>query len=840
MDPNLHSIQAGTRPIGKGFRWWCHAPWMTALFLAPFFVGLTRPEGQALVGGLIGVSLLCLAAERGSGLLPACPTAVRWAAAALFILPLVPWPADLLGGVQPERLALARAFPVTADAAPRWLPLTLSFANSLQRIWELALMISVAVLARHACREPGFARALALLAGLTVGLLFLSDVWYRATGRRALLGLWPVTWGTGAGTFANQNHFANWIYVACLFGGGWLLRQLYPLHAVRLPSAAAASSRTGDAVFLGVALILGLGIGLASGSRGGLLAWGCGIACWGVLLAHRSHSRRRWLLIGLALGAGCLLLAVAGELVLGRLTEARLDLTGRYPKLEIWQQSWLVWRKFPWLGTGWGTFVTAFNYYKAILPGSTCWHAENEYVQLLLETGLLGWTVFAAGLFWMVPALVRALWRERWREPELAFGAAAALAAYAIHGLVEFVWQMPANGMLAAALLGFLLGQRDQGHRPVVAPLPGRIRVCLNTGWAVALITMSGLQGLAAWHWLKAERLTSASAAAEQVRLSLRYWPWSASRHIALARLEVRLLDQREASETRTNLATQALRIRQGLNRAIATDPFNWELHLERAWLDLAYSTNTLQAIDEARQAGRLNPLQAQIPLRFARHFSERNPAVALDFLRQAPLRESRDLQQALRLAWTITGETASLWTLIPDTVPGWLALGDFAMQEKLLPLAAQAYLQLTNRMAPEFLAQKLLSAGRPDGCLAMLALTPPAPASRLLKAKALFELGRYPEAIQQAESVWLGDPRRSEILASAVGSQSASLRDGELIFLAPAARRDLPRLRQLAGQQPRKLRLLWMVFQTERELQQHAPAAQSAIALAGRLIEAP
>lgn len=811
---------------------------MLALFLAPFFVGLTRPEGQALAGLLIGISLLCLATERGAGLRPACPAMVRWASAGLFVLYLAPWPAELLALIQPERVALARAFPVAAGVEPRWLPLTLSPANTRQRMWELALMLSVVVLARHACRQDGFARGLALLAGLTVGLLFVSDVWYRATGRQAILGLWPVTWGTGAGTFANQNHFANWIYMACLFIFGWFLRQLHPLRASRLPSGMAATRRAGDAVFLGVALALGLGIGLASGSRAGLLALGCGLGCWGLLLALRSHSRRRWLLIGLALGAGCLLLAVAGEFLLGRMTEARLDLAGHYPKAEIWKQSWAIWRRFPWLGTGWGTFVTAFNYYKTILPGFTCWHAENEYVQLLLETGLIGCGVLGAGLVCLARVLARALRQERWREPELAFGAAAALVAFAAHALVEFVWQMPANGLLAAALLGFLLGQRDQDKGPVVPPPPSRVRVGGNIAWALALLAVALLQGLAAWHWLKAERLASASAAAEQVRLSLRYWPWSSSRHIALTRLEVRMLAQPETAETRAGLRVLAQRIRERLNRALDNDPFNWELRLERAWLDLAYSTDPRQAIAEARQAGRLNPLQAQIPLRFARHFSERNPGVAMDFLRSAPLRETRDLQQALALAWRTTGETASLWTLTPDTAAGWLALGDFAVRQKLLPLAAQAYMQLTHRLAPESLAEKMLSAGQPDRCLAVLASAPASPAARLLKARALFELGNYPGAIQQAESVWLGHSRRSAILEPAIGSPTAGLRDGELVFLAPAARRDLPRLRQLAQQHPQELRLLWMIFQTERDLQRDAPAAQAAIELAGRLLE--
>jgi hypothetical protein len=77
---------------------------------------------------------------------------------------------------------------------------------------------------------------------------------------------------------------------------------------------------------------------------------------------------------------------------------------------------------------------------------------------------------------------------------------------------------------------------------------------------------------------------------------------------------------------------------RQQLSRTLAWDPYDWELRLERAWLDLAFSTNSLRALAEAREVVRLNPLQPQIPLRFARHYlAAQRPDLTLLLLSHPP-----------------------------------------------------------------------------------------------------------------------------------------------------------------------------------------------------------
>ena len=113
-----------------------------------------------------------------------------------------------------------------------------------------------------------------------------------------------------------------------------------------------------------------------------------------------------------------------------------------------------------------------------------------------------------------------------------------------------------------------------------------------------------------------------------------------------MARLVVQ---KTEPSANRTDLAAE---VRGQLNRAIAWDPLNWDLRLDRVVLDLDFSTNSTRTIAEVGELIRLNPLQSQIPIYLARHVAPRNPELAIEFLRALDLSDPRVLHDALSIAW--------------------------------------------------------------------------------------------------------------------------------------------------------------------------------------------
>jgi O-antigen ligase len=97
-------------------------------------------------------------------------------------------------------------------------------------------------------------------------------------------------------------------------------------------------------------------------------------------------------------------------------------------------------------------------------------YVHNEYLQVLAELGFIGLAllvVLLASLAWTV-------WRGRPHAPSTAIwaGAAAGLAALAIHSALDFLWHLPAIPLAGAVLAGLVLPpliDQEGGTQP-----PGR------------------------------------------------------------------------------------------------------------------------------------------------------------------------------------------------------------------------------------------------------------------------------------------------------------------------------------------------------------------------------
>ena len=303
----------------------------------------------------------------------------------------------------------------------------------------------------------------------------------------------------------------------------------------------------------------------------------------------------------------------------------------------------------------------------------------------------------------------RFAWRGALAEPELLFGALAALTAFAVHALLEFVFQITANALLASALLGYVIGSRDRTLAPAVAVPATGTRLLWNVGWAVALFGLALGHGGAFVLFEEGLQARTRSECVARLTRSVRLWPWSAKRQMALARAEVQLHQDPSAPGKEPSQAV-AEKVRRQLDSAVELSPFDWELRLERAWHSLAFFPNAAFSREEAWEAVRLNPLQSQIPLSFARHFAKTEPELALKFLAAAPFSSGKTHREALALAWEMTGDTSALWALTPETTSALQSLRSFAAEQRLVGLAAQAGRQLSNHVAARKLAEKFSS----------------------------------------------------------------------------------------------------------------------------------
>ena len=576
---------------------WKLFPFLAGLALAPVLFGSVNPPQQAIVGALFASSLLVLIFELGrcSPAHPAISTGWWIVLLCGLILPLLPLPAAVVSVLSPERLALARTFTLSANEPAKYLTLSLAPAATIQRVWELALLAVCFCLSRFAARV-GADRALAMTLSAALLALAASDVWYRFYGRGKLLGIWPDPARHAAGTFANRNHFAGWIFVAALFVLGWMAQHTLRAAEVEENSVQKEPRFWGGWIFGAVAVALGTFMAILSGSRGALAAFACGLVFYALSMTLPSRGRRRWggdaarparprsrsasisdgrhfrlafLFTMLVVAA---IFVFSGGRVLDRFASGH---TVAF-KTSIWRDGWRIAQKFPLCGTGPGTFETAFSLYKSFGGDTTFLFAENDFMQSLVENGFLVSAVFFA----LVAISLAGLWRFARSAPRgtaaLVFGGLAALAAFLVHCFVEFVFEVTATALLAAALFGYLHGVRDRASQPAVWPPAARARVFSNLAGALLLLVFCGLHFDSWRHWRAGSKTVSAREAAAQFADSLRLWPGNPYRVEIFHQLVAHELSRRSnpagASSSATGLE---------IERVLRLDPLNWRLRLE-------------------------------------------------------------------------------------------------------------------------------------------------------------------------------------------------------------------------------------------------------------------
>ncbi len=417
-------------------------------------VFLTWKEGgvdrfdQTVVFGwvLLAAGALCLR-SKGPGVTPSVP----WAAAVTAVIPLlqiIP-PADL-------QCHLVSAFRLDVMAAAESLgviaPTTLSIApgKTISTLLSVAGCCALFVTARAFAARSERAFWLIAVAFMTLGVA--SAFWGLEQFLRERL-LFDGT-GLGAhGSFVNKNHYAA-LMEACLglaIGAtlaGLAARRDTPLSGVRT----GLLSLTG--ILVGVTCF---SVGLLSHSRAGaaMMALTAGA---GVALAMREHRRAARGPVVVAAAT----LAVAAGLGWGGLAERFEELTGAGglpTRAAIWADTvrsagdyWLT-------GAGVGTFPYAFRRSSFYLPQRTVDHAHSDYLEWLLEFGLLPTLLLTGAMavtLWRVARFV--LGSSDARRRMAAAGALLGAGAILLHATVDFPLQIPALAALTAVLLGCAAG----------------------------------------------------------------------------------------------------------------------------------------------------------------------------------------------------------------------------------------------------------------------------------------------------------------------------------------------------------------------------------------------
>jgi len=133
-------------------------------------------------------------------------------------------------------------------------------------------------------------------------------------------------------------------------------------------------------------------------------------------------------------------------------------------RLAFWRAALQIFRDYPWLGTGAGTFAAVHASYQRDARFYAR-DAHNIYVQTLSELGLAGAVALGAVLAALVMTAARAMRAARASGDDvLVAECSTALVAFFAHSAVEQNWSFPADPAAAFLLVGVLASYAGRGE----------------------------------------------------------------------------------------------------------------------------------------------------------------------------------------------------------------------------------------------------------------------------------------------------------------------------------------------------------------------------------------
>ena len=401
----------------------------------------------------------------------------------------------------------------------------------------------------------------------------------------------------GSGTYINPNDLAGFLEMLVPLGLAYTLAGRLN-HLLR--------------VFLGYAsLVMLTGIGVTL-SRGAWAATGVALALFFALLIRRREYRIPALIVLAALTAASFYFYSKADRVQKRLHNvvSTTSPDSTQIRLWLWEPTLQMWKDHPWFGVGPAHFDYRFPRYRPEEVQDRAGFAHNDYLNTLADWGVVG-AVLVAAAFALLYASVFKTWKVVSRDPSafgtkpsnraaFVLGASIGLLAILIHSFTDFNMHVPANAILAVALMALLAGHLRYATECI----------WLDPGWAGRLaatfIGLAAISYLGRQGWRRGNEYAWLNRA-DQERLL---------QQTNMAELKKNSVTNSPSPEFLRDITASTERYLFSLKQAAAVEPMNFETtyNLGEALRQLSFQGNddyeklASQAIEWLQRGRHLNP----------------------------------------------------------------------------------------------------------------------------------------------------------------------------------------------------------------------------------------
>jgi O-antigen ligase len=299
------------------------------------------------------------------------------------------------------------------------------------------------------------AKRLAVTIAIFGSVLAFFGILQRLADPDAIYGLRPTPQAIPFGPYVNQHHFAAFmemtggIVFGLLLGGGM--------------------KRDRKAFLLIAAILMSIAL-LFTGSRGGVISF-AGVIAFTVAATYifrgkkssrnvePAAARRNFTVLtaGAALGLliiGSVFYLGGGDSMLRGFGVQQMQTDVSSGRIHYWQVAFEIFKAHPILGAGFDAFGNAFTRYDTLSGAFRVEQAHNDYLQMLADGGLIGFTsviIFAILLFRNGIRNIASTGDELSRS--IAIGAVAGCFGIAIHSFFDFPLRTPSNALFFLLLV---------------------------------------------------------------------------------------------------------------------------------------------------------------------------------------------------------------------------------------------------------------------------------------------------------------------------------------------------------------------------------------------------
>ena len=370
------------------------------------------------------------------------------------IVQIVPLPEQLLTVISPATMNTYKGFLDSTES--RWLTLSL-YPNATRE--ELVKLLSYSALFfviinhyRTVEQIKGIVRLVAYMGSFMV----IFAVIQKMTWNGSLYWFYPLRNGLNpTGPYINRNHFAGYMEMAIPLALGLLVYKSAKIQTLSHLPLAKRIAHLLDRKELPPLTFLSLGILIMSAgvffsmSRGGITGFMVSVLFFTAMIRTRRILRKKaWPLTLLGITLFFAVIMATWSQIEGRFEEANIH------RIDVWKDTVHIVRDFPVFGTGLGTFNNIYPRYQTKYPQLLFDHAHNDYIEILTDTGFVGFIIVAGIIITFFFTVIR-----RWKARHNTFaqcigiGGICSCVAMAVHSFTDFNLHIPANALLLTVIV---------------------------------------------------------------------------------------------------------------------------------------------------------------------------------------------------------------------------------------------------------------------------------------------------------------------------------------------------------------------------------------------------